>query len=252
MIQAPLLGVLISLVANGKQFETMGATKPLMFALSCSAFWIGILNAIQEICKERNILKREYMTGLSLGSYIRSKIIVLGGMCLVQTAMVILVFLVGVSLKASVPGSGVILPFVVEIFISVFLTALSASAMGLLVSSMFDNPDKAMVVAPILLMPQILFSGQLFTFEEGSIMNVISWLVICRWSMEGLGSTCDFNGLAVQQAMEKAGYSGYGYSSSMGSMAGVEEDAMFAATTEHMLMVWGILLGMTVLFLALS
>ena len=41
-------------------------------------FWVGMLNAIQEVCKERSILKREYMTGLSLNQYILSKILVLG------------------------------------------------------------------------------------------------------------------------------------------------------------------------------
>lgn len=248
LLQAPLLAILIILVAKDTLFEKLEMTKSIMFALSCCAFWIGMLNAIQEICKERNILKREYMTGLSLGSYIRSKIIVLGGMCLVQTAMVILVFLVGVSLKASVPGSGVILPFVVEIFISFFLTALSASAMGLLVSSMFDNPDKAMVVAPILLMPQILFSGQLFTFEEGSIMNVISWLVICRWSMEGLGSSANLNELPSNTLGE--------FVDKMGAHIDpdelVQETSSYEADPGHMLLVWGILIVFVVVCLIVA
>ena len=248
LLQAPLLAILIILVAKDTLFEKLEMTKSIMFALSCCAFWIGMLNAIQEICKERNILKREYMTGLSLGSYIRSKIIVLGGMCLVQTAMVSLVFLVGVSLKASVPGSGVILPFVVEIFISFFLTALSASAMGLLVSSMFDNPDKAMVVAPILLMPQILFSGQLFTFEEGSIMNVISWLVICRWSMEGLGSSANLNELPSNTLGE--------FVDKMGAHIDpdelVQETSSYEADPGHMLLVWGILIVFVVVCLIVA
>jgi hypothetical protein len=148
LLQAPLLGILIALVANGKQYETVSATRSLMFALSCSSFWIGILNAIQEICKERNILKREYMTGLSLGSYISSKATVLGVMCLVQSFMLTGVF----ALLVGTPDSGVMLPAFVEMLITNFLTSMSAAATGLFVSALFDNADRAMTVAPILLM----------------------------------------------------------------------------------------------------
>ena len=242
LIQAPLLGLLISLVANGKQFQTVSATKSLMFALSCSSFWIGILNAIQEICKERNILKREYMTGLSLRSYITSKATVLGTMCLIQTFMLTAVFAVLVG----TPDSGVMFPAFLEMLVTNFLTAMSAAATGLFVSAMFSNADRAMTVAPILLMPQILFSGIIFKLSGAT--EIISWFTGCRWSMEGLGSTCDFNYLTMRQALEKEGYSGsyaYFYSSSSG-------DAMYEASSEHMLMVWGILLGMTLIFLLLS
>ena len=62
-------------------------TKSLLFSLSCSGFWIGMLNAIQEICKERVVLKREYMTGLSLSAYVLSKAVVLGILCLVQSVL---------------------------------------------------------------------------------------------------------------------------------------------------------------------
>lgn len=44
-----------TLVANDKQFEQYEMTKSLLFALSCSAFWVGMLNAIQEVCKERSM-----------------------------------------------------------------------------------------------------------------------------------------------------------------------------------------------------
>jgi len=239
LLQAPLLALLIAMVADGDQFEKYEMTKSLLFALSCCAFWIGILNAIQEICKERTILKREYMTGLSLGSYVQSKVIVLGGMCLVQSTMVVLVF----ALLVGVPDSGVMLPSVLELYISTFLTALSAAAMGLFVSSLFDNADRAMTVAPILLMPQILFSGQLFKLE--GVTSVISWFVTCRWSMEGLGSTADLNDLPnkMEQAAEKAGMSTRGMHPS--------ED-FYDTEPGHLLLVWGILIVSVVLFLYLS
>lgn len=241
LLQAPLLAFLISLVANGYQFQRYEMTKSLLFALSCCAFWVGILNAIQEICKERTILKREYMTGLSLGSYVRSKILVLGSMCFIQCAMIVGVFAATVGM----PDNGVLFPPLIELFISTYLTALSAAAMGLFVSSMFDNADKAMTVAPILLMPQILFSGQLFQLD--GVTNYISYIVTCRWSMEGLGTTADLNSLpnAMETFMER-----YGANIPRSKIHGFEK--FYNTEVSHLLMVWGILLVSVVAFLILS
>lgn len=234
LIQAPLLGFLIAMVANENLYETHMATKSIFFALSCSAFWIGILNAIQEICKERNILKREYMTGLSLRSYVMSKALVLGFMCLIQSVMVSGVF----ALTVGMPKEGLFLPAYVEVLLSTFLTAMAAAAMGLLVSSLFDNADRAMTVAPILLMPQILFSGIIFELKGAS--EIVSWIVACRWSMEALGTTANLNDLP-----NKVEYRGKSYE------IDVSQD-FFNYEIEHMLLVWGILIVFIVGFLALS
>ena len=189
LLQAPILALLISLVKNGYQFERYDITKSLLFALSCSAFWIGMLNAIQDVCKERAILRREYMTGLHLGAYITSKLLVLGVLCLVQSLLLIGVF----WLTVGIPEEGLFLPPFLEMFLTAFLTAFSATAMGLFASSLFKNPDRAMTAAPILLMPQILFSGLLFKLK--GVTTVLSWFTICRWSVEGFGSSANLNGL---------------------------------------------------------
>lgn len=234
LLQAPLLGLLISMVASDDLYETHVATKSIFFALSCSAFWIGILNAIQEICKERNILKREYMTGLSLRSYVLSKALVLGLMCLIQSLLVSGVF----ALAVGVPKEGLMLPSYLEILITTFLTAMAAAAMGLFVSSLFDNADRAMTVAPILLMPQILFSG--IIFELGGAAEIVSWIVACRWSMEAFGTTANLNDLP-----NKIKFQGKVYKQT------IEQD-FFNYEVEHMLLVWGILIAFVVGFLVLS
>ena len=201
LLQAPILGLLISFVADGSQFEQLEMTKSLLFALSCSAFWVGTLNSIQEICKERVILRREYMTGLRLDSYILSKLLVMGIICFIQATLLTLVF----AITVGTPDSGVVLPAIIEIFISIFLTAFAATAMGLFVSSLFKNADRAMTVAPLLLMPQLLFSGLLFKLSGAT--EAVSWIVACRFSMEGLGTTADLNGLEskMEQLCKKEG-----------------------------------------------
>lgn len=192
LLQAPLLSALISLVSDGEQFSQYEMTKSLLFALSCSAFWVGILNSIQEVCKERVILRREYMTGLGLGSYIFSKLLVMGLICAVQSILLSGVF----ALLIGLPKEGVLVHPLAELLLITFLTALAASAMGIFVSSLFKNADRAMTVAPILLMPQLLFSGLIFTLEGAS--KAISWLAVCRFSMEGYGTTANLNGLETK------------------------------------------------------
>lgn len=233
LVQAPILALLISLVADGQEFEQYEMTKSLLFALSCSAFWVGMLNAIQEVCKERSILKREYMTGLSLNSYLLSKILVLGILCLIQSALIIGVF----AITVGIPEEGVFMGPAAELFITTFLTAVASSAMGLFVSSLFTNADRAMTVAPILLMPQILFSGLIFHLEGATEM--ISWLAICRWSMEGYGTTANINELPLK--LQQQGI----------PLEHVAED-FFEFTKEHMIKVWLILLVFVVLFLVLG
>lgn len=233
LAQAPLLAVLISFVADGKQFDQYEMTKSLLFALSCSAFWVGMLNAIQEICKERNIMKREYMTGLSLSSYVISKIIVLGILSLIQSSLITGVF----SMLVGLPEEGLLMRPFVEILITTFITAISSTAMGLFVSSLFKNADRAMTVAPILLMPQILFSGLIFKLSGAT--EIISWMAVCRWSMEGYGTTANLNELPLRLQQE-------------GVMIPHEAEKFFKFTSLHLITAWGILIFFTLAFLILA
>lgn len=225
LLQAPLLAYLISLVKDGTEFSGYSMTKSLLFALSCSSFWIGTLNSIQEICKEKTILKREYMAGLKLLPYLFSKYIVLGLLCLIQSAELTAVF----CLLVGSPEKGIIFSPTIELFLSTLLTSLSASSMGIAVSALFNNPDRAMTIAPILLMPQLLFSGLLF--ELSGVTKYISWIVVCRWSMECYGSIAKLNELK-----------------SIVTINGQETEYIreaqdfFDATASHLLQTWGILL----------
>lgn len=231
LIQAPLLAVLINIVANGKQFVEYEMTKSILFALACSSFWIGILNAIQEICKERVILKREYMSGLRMSAYLLSKFLVLGFMCVVQAILLTGVFV----LLVGSPEYGKMMNAFLELTITTFLTMMSATAMGLFVSSIFHNPDRAMTVAPILLMPQILFSGLVFSME--GFAEKISYIVNCRWTMEGYGTTANLNGLILRLQNEYPIFH-------------VEHEAenFFTYTNTHLLLVWCILILMVLAF----
>lgn len=203
--QAPLLAILIGIVATTSIFTAQVYTNVMMFALTCAGFWVGMFNTIQEVCKERQILRREYMTGLSLTAYLSSKMIVMAVLTFIQSLLLVITLLATVSIKFSLmdPAEELVIPEgvlgiggVPEILISVYFTALSSAAMGLLVSSLFSNPDRAMTTAPLLILPQILFSNTLIQFnEENVILVAVSNFITSRWSLLGLGFTTDVNNL---------------------------------------------------------
>jgi ABC-type multidrug transport system ATPase subunit/pSer/pThr/pTyr-binding forkhead associated (FHA) protein len=233
LLQAPLLAFLISFVADDNQYKAYGITRSLLFALSCSAFWMGILNSIQEICKEKIILKREYMTGTRLDAYISSKMLTMTLLCLVQSFLLSSVF----SWRIGLPEQGVLFNNAYwELFATSFLTSLSASAMGIFVSSLFKNADRAMTIAPLLLMPQLLFSGLIF--ELSGVSEGISFLAVCRWAMEGLGTTANLNALDLI--------------TKQGVVMPREMESFYDFTQSHMLTVWAILFSFVIVFSILS
>lgn len=230
LLQPVVLVLLISLVKDGEEFAQYEMTKSILFALACADFWIGIMNTIQEVCKERVILKREYMTGLKLPAYIGSKL----GVMIVLSAIQALLLLVTFNVVIGSPEDGIIFGSFGDMYITTFNAILAASALGLFVSSIFKNSDRALTIAPILVLPQILYSGIMFSLE--GIKETISYVVFCRWSMESYGSIADLNNLPLKA--EQDGFALFVH----------EFEDIFERTHEHLNFTWLILLGYVVVF----
>jgi ABC transport system ATP-binding/permease protein len=73
------------------------------------------------------------------------------------------------------------------------LTILAALCLGLMVSASVKNSSQANSALPLLLLPQIIFAGVLFTIDKVAIGQVISWLTISRWSIGAYGTLVDLN-----------------------------------------------------------
>ncbi len=190
MLQPLLVTVLLSLVAADDVFEIYDSTKPILFAASCAGIWVGLFNSIQEICKERSILKREYMTNLRLGAYVMSKFAVQFIIAVIQSLVISTMF----AALVGMPDSGVMLGSAFfEFFVTMLLTIMSSAAIGLIVSSLSTNGDKAMTIAPFLLIIQLLFSGILFELE--GITQKFAYFTVSNWSVQALGITADLNAM---------------------------------------------------------
>ena len=233
--QAPLLGWLIGLVSGSECFNLYEDAKAGMFALLCSCIWVGLLNSIQEVCKERTVLEREFAGGLNLSSYVCSKVVVLGFICIIQTVLLTETFIFMCGLP-----DACLFNTHLEFLITIFLTTFSSMCVGLLVSCLFNNSDRALAMAPLLIMPQVLFSGFLFKLEGA--MEKVSVFVQCKWGMEALGTSADLNGMPLKI-----------YENEMITPEVYEHEfeAAFEFALSHLTFTWGILLLFSVASLLL-
>lgn len=206
----------------------------MMFSLSCSAIWIGLFNSIQEICKERSIVKREYMASMKLPMYILSKFLC----SLYWQRFRHCCYLVYLAVVINDYPEGILFGnFFFEMYVTVLLTILSAMAIGMTISALVKSGDKAMTLAPFVLIVQLLFSGILFKLEDAG--EYISYVTISKWSVAALGSIVDLNDLELKMQ-------------SMVPTLEHEFEEIYEHTQAHLFQNWGILALMTVIFLILS
>jgi len=178
LAQAPVIGLLLGVVFSGESLTGAKAFKShgtLSFLMMISAIWFGCINAAREVVKESQIYLRERAVGLSLASYLASKITVLSLLCLVQCLTLIAVTLIITGYRPEVPA----------LVACIFVTSLAGMLMGLLVSSLVKNEDKAMAIVPVLLIPQVIFAG-VITELSGLSETVAKWGAVSYWAYDAV------------------------------------------------------------------
>lgn len=233
-LQPVLIALLLGIVADDRVFEIYESTKSILFALSCAGIWIGLFNSIQEICKERAILKREYMGNMKLWSYTLSKFVVQMAVGVLQAAIIVAVFSVAVGM----PEKGILLKnSFPEMFVTIWLTITASMALGFIISAFVKSGDKAMACAPFVLIIQLLFSGILFELKGAG--SKIAYATISKWSVESLGSIADLNSLTMKMQEE---------------LPGIEHEfqEIFEFAKKHLLSNWAVLAVMVAVCFAIT
>jgi ABC-type multidrug transport system ATPase subunit/ABC-type multidrug transport system permease subunit len=160
----------------------------VLFVFTCAAIWVGLSTALQEVVKEAAIYLRERLVNLGLIPYLGSKILILGGLALLQTLLMVGVIIIG--FKSPEPS---LISWQIGVAITSFLTLLTSVSLGLMVSSIVKNSAQANSALPLLLLPQIIFSGVLFKME--GIAKYFSWMMLSRWSVGAYGSLVNVNAM---------------------------------------------------------
>ncbi|MEB3191457.1 MAG: ATP-binding cassette domain-containing protein [Snowella sp.] len=160
--------------------------QTVLLVFTSAAIWVGLASSLQEIVKENDIYSRERLVNLNIFAYLISKISILSGLALLQTAAMAIVILASFRSPLSPP-----LPWFLGLMITSYLTLFAAICLGLMVSTISKSSTQANTALPILLLPQIIFSGVLFKIQ--GISQYFSWLMISRWSVGAYGSLVNIN-----------------------------------------------------------
>lgn len=172
--QAPIIAFLTYLVVGAKSPRDFP-----YFMLALVSIWFGTSVASREIIRERAVYTRERMVNLRLLPYVSSKLFVLA---LIVSFQCLLLFgslkFLHYSGLMSLPGWA--LPQLAVIL----LTAMVGIALGLLVSAMVSTSEMATSLVPLILIPQILFSGLVGVPQNTA--KVIGTLMPATWAFDGL------------------------------------------------------------------
>ena len=165
----------------------------VLFVFTCAGLWVGFSSSLQEIVKESAIYLRERLVNLGLFAYLGSKITILSGLALAQTLLILIIILIG--FKSPNPE---LISWNMGLLITSFLTLFASFSLGLLVSAIVKNSSQANSTLPLLILPQIIFSGVLFK-TEGVVSKILSWLMISRWSVGAYGTILNVNALIPKE-----------------------------------------------------
>jgi len=202
MLEAPLLALILAFFvkffnyAPGKKseyifYENENIPQYLFIAVVVALF-LGLTVAAEEIIKDKKILKRESFLNLSRASYLWSKISIMFLISAIQTAFFVLA---GNSIL-EIQGMWW------QYWLILFSTSCMANALGLNISSAFNSAKVIYITVPLLIIPQLLFSGVIVKFDKlhpiFSRSNEVPWIgnaMASRWAYEAL---------AVVQASDNA------------------------------------------------
>ncbi|MFN5149561.1 MAG: ATP-binding cassette domain-containing protein [Flavobacteriia bacterium] len=159
------------------------------------SLFLGLTVAAEEIHKDKRILARESFLNLSRGSYLTSKIYLLFIISAIQSLLFVLVGNLVLEIKN----------MWFEYWLILFSTSCAANILGLNISSGFNSAKVIYIVVPILIIPQLLFSGVIVKFDKlhpiFSKSTEVPWignLMISRWSYEAMAVT-----QSAENALEK-------------------------------------------------
>jgi ABC-type multidrug transport system ATPase subunit len=192
LLEAPLLALILAFIIKYKSapggreylFRFNENFPAFMLMSIIVALFMGLTVSAEEIIRDRKILKRESFLNLSWNSYLVSKLIILFTLSAIQTFTFVLIGHLILEIEWSM-----LIPFWFVLFsISCF-----ANVLGLNISSAFNSAVTVYVMIPLLLIPQMILSGLLFSFDKlnnfistkGKV-PIVADLMASRWGYEAM------------------------------------------------------------------
>lgn len=183
---------LAAAIAAGDQmarYTIVGESQRLLFIMTLVTVLLGLFASVYEIIKEWSVYERERMLTVRILPYVISKVLVMGSFSFFQCIL----FLLVISFRVDFPSQGVLLPAVIEIFITIFLSTITAMMMGLFISAVVPNANTVIYLVFLSIIIQIIFSGVLYELPgPGGKLSVVT---LTRCSVEAMGAIVDIDAL---------------------------------------------------------
>lgn len=191
LLEAPLLAFILAFIIkynsapDGQEYIfRFNENIPAFMLMSIVvALFMGLSVSAEEIIRDRKILKRESFLNLSWNSYLLSKVFILFILSAIQTLTFVLIG----NLILEIQG------MTMAYWLVLFTTSCFANILGLNISSAFNSAITVYVLIPLLLIPQMILSGLLFSFDKlNEIISVkgkvpiVADFMASRWAYEAL------------------------------------------------------------------
>jgi len=157
-----------------------------LFIAVIVALFLGLTVSAEEIIRDRKILAREKFLDLSWLSYLMSKVGILFLISAIQTALFVMVGHAVLDIEGQY----------LQHWLLLFSTSCFANVLGLNVSASFNSAKVIYILIPVLIIPQLLFSGIIVKFDklhpwfasERSV-PLLGNVMASRWAYEGMAVT---------------------------------------------------------------
>lgn len=191
LLQAPVLAGILALVIRYKNdpdsssyiYRYNDNLPAYILVAILVALFMGLTVSAEEIIRDKKIQKREAFLNLSRTSYLSSKLIILFVLSAIQTLSFVLIGNWILEIKGMTMSYWMVL----------FTMSCFANILGLNISASFNSVVTVYITIPLILIPQIVLSGVMFSFDKLNDMistkgkvPIIADFIASRWGFEAL------------------------------------------------------------------
>ena len=227
-------------------------TNTFVFVMGLEAVLTGLFVPSNDLVKERSIYLRERMVNLKVLPYLLSKAAIYSVFVVIQVALYLLILSFGVNF----PADGLYMNGTLELFITLFLTMMAGITFGFIISAVSRNTEMAIYILTMLLFFQFFFAGTVFDLR-GNAFEPMSYFTTTRWSLTALGVTIDMpeiveSTILCSEVPENPLDANSATKTICENYPEATDDLMLDYSDDMLLKSWGVLLGMSILFLMLT
>ncbi len=205
-----VLGVLSLAVPGNTGLGNANSTAPeepidILILLNVGAVFMGTALTVRDLVGERMIFQRERAVGLSASAYLMAKVLVFSAAALIETAVMAVIMTIG---KGAPTHGGVLLGHgvaagVVELWLTLALTAITSAMLGLALSSLARSTEQVLPMLVVVIMISMVMAGGLIPVTGRLLLDQTSWLVPARWGFAAAASTVDLNNIEAALPVDR-------------------------------------------------